>query len=737
MKADKRVRILEVRTLLKGEYYMRVHGIMQHDNRDCGVACLATICRFFGIKIPITKLREEMKVDKNGTSLYSINKEAQKYGLEPLVMQGTYNELYNDSKNRKIKLPLIVHIIKNNYECHYAILTKMHRDCVFLFDPAIGNIKISNLEFERIWSGYIISFKKSNVFKRKNLCRNQYKKFWNIFLEQKDMMSLILLFSALLSVIMLISSYSYQIIIDNYILKSENNSSLGRIESNGILRMIILNANFFFIMIIAIYLIQMGINIIKNFLISKASYRVNKKLIHQYFQTTLHLPISFFSNRETGEVISRLADINDIEKIITETPVTIIINSFMVLISGVVLYSISKNMFLIVVCIIIIYGIVVLSYKKSIHDIKISALENNSKLISRLKETVDNMMGVKSNCIEHAKEDELGNIGEKMLQSIFRGEILSKTEGSILLSVENIGTIITLWIGSGMAIRGGITVGNLVAFESLVGFFLAPFQQLIDMQLQLQGAWIAMGRLNDIFDAKPEKNEQNTIGEENYKKNVIYRNVSFSYGEDQVIEDVNVIFEYGKKYAITGKSGCGKSTLMKLMVQYYMHEKGKILIGNHPISEICLLELRKQIKYISSEMKLFSGSILYNLTMGNNDISDENFNIVVEGCNLLELIEELPNKFDTKISEGGIELSSGQRQRILIAQALLANPQILIFDEATSHLDEVNEWNIINFILEYCSNKLCIFILHNEKLTALFNNIYILDEGKLVEKNIL
>ena len=123
--------------------------------------------------------------------------------------------------------------------------------------------------------------------------------------------------------------------------------------------------------------------------------------------------------------------------------------------------------------------------------------------------------------------------------------------------------------------------------------------------------------------------------------------------------------------------------------------------------------------------------------MGNNDISDENFNIVVEGCNLLELIEELPNKFDTKISEGGIELSSGQRQRILIAQALLANPQILIFDEATSHLDEVNEWNIINFILEYCSNKLCIFILHNEKLTALFNNIYILDEGKLVEKNIL
>ena len=95
---------------------MRVHGIMQHDNRDCGVACLATICRFFGIKIPITKLREEMKVDKNGTSLYSINKEAQKYGLEPLVMQGTYNELYNDSKNRKIKLPLIVHIIKNNYE---------------------------------------------------------------------------------------------------------------------------------------------------------------------------------------------------------------------------------------------------------------------------------------------------------------------------------------------------------------------------------------------------------------------------------------------------------------------------------------------------------------------------------------------------------------------------------------------------------------------------------------------
>ena len=490
-------------------------------------------------------------------------------------------------------------------------------------------------------------------------------------------------------------------------------------------------------MIIAIYLIQMGINIIKNFLISKASYRVNKKLIHQYFHTTLHLPISFFSNRETGEVISRLADINDIEKIITETPVTIIINSFMVLISGVVLYSISKNMFLIVVCIIIIYGIVVLSYKKSIHDIKISALENNSKLISRLKETVDNMMGVKSNCIEHAKEDELGNIGEKMLQSIFRGEILSKTEGSILLSVENIGTIITLWIGSGMAIRGGITVGNLVAFESLVGFFLAPFQQLIDMQLQLQGAWIAMGRLNDIFDAKPEKNEQNTIGEENYKKNVIYRNVSFSYGEDQVIEDVNVIFEYGKKYAITGKSGCGKSTLMKLMVQYYMHEKGKILIGNHPISEICLLELRKQIKYISSEMKLFSGSILYNLTMGNNDISDENFNIVVEGCNLLELIEELPNKFDTKISEGGIELSSGQRQRILIAQALLANPQILIFDEATSHLDEVNEWNIINFILEYCSNKLCIFILHNEKLTALFNNIYILDEGKLVEKNIL
>lgn len=718
---------------------MRMSGIKQHDNRDCGAACVATIFRYYGVNIPLIKVREKMKVDKNGASLYAISHCAKEFNFITEVLEGTFSELKEEIDDGIIKLPIIVHCLEEDFG-HFIIVKKLMKDKIKVFDPAKGNCTITIKEFEGKWTGYLVTIEKGSDFKKCNLKKGFYLKYWNVFVHSKNILFCILTFSLVLSGITILASLSYQKIIDSFILKNEipvihyggaNNVVHTVVEQINI---IIANFHLFFLALVALFSLQMVLSIIKGIYIAKISNKVNIELINKYLQSVIKLPVSYFKDRETGEILSRFSDIEEIRSLISEGAVTIIINFFMVIAGGVILINIDLSMFLLVIGILFIYAIIILMFKQPIASIKLNIFEKNSQLISKLKETIDNICTIKNCSAENKFIHKLGGMSENTLKYIYKGEIISESQAALLSNVESIGTICILWLGSYLVIKNKITLGNLIAFESLLRFFLSPFQQLISMQIGLQGAFIAMDRLNDILEVDTE--ERIYIGEKEpviKGKDIVYKNICFGYNyDDAVLESIDVRFESGKNYALIGKSGCGKSTLMRLLLMHYQSSSGTISIGEDRIEEISLKYLRKKIKYVSADSKLFEGSIMDNILFESiRSESDPIVKKVINGCGLEEVLNTLSHGIYSRISEGGTELSSGQRQRIILARALLADPEVLVLDEATSHLDTESENKVFKFVLDYAKDITCICILHNLELMNFCDRVILMDKGKI------
>ncbi len=438
--------------------------------------------------------------------------------------------------------------------------------------------------------------------------------------------------------------------------------------------------------------------------------------------------------RETGEILSRFSDIGEIKQFISEGGVTIAINVFMLFTGAFILVSINRWMFLGVLLIVALYAVIVLFYKKPINNIKQNIFEENSQLITKLKESIDNIESVRNLCREQKEYGILSRKSANVLNYIYKGEVISKVQSDLLENIEGIGALCILWFGSFLVMHGKLSLGDLIAFQSLMRFFIEPFQQLIEMQLQVQGAFIAMDRLDDILEIHSEIEVFKGTEKPNFKNsNIIFEQVEFGYNFDNVVlNNINLNLKGGRKYAIVGKSGCGKTTLMRLLVQHYKYEKGHIYFGNSELKDISLKHLRNKVKFVSSEGKLFAGSILDNL-LNSSELDKSQVEEVIVGCKLERLLSELPFGIETKISEGGSELSSGQRQRIFLAQALLENPEVLILDEGTTHLDESTEREVFKFIKAYCRDITCIFILHNLILAAECDEIIVMENRKIVE----
>lgn len=718
-------------------------GIKQHDNRDCGAACMATIFRYYGLNIPLIKVREKLKVDKNGSSLYAITRCAEEFNFIAEVLEGTFSELEEEINNGSIKLPIIVHCLEGDLG-HYIIIKKLVKNKIKVFDPAKGDCTITIKEFKSKWTGYLVTIEKGSNFKKYNLRKGFYLKYWNVFVHSKNILFWILTFSLVLSGITMIASLSYQKIIDSFILGNEipiiqykgaNAAVHTAVEQINI---VISNFHLFFIALVAIFTLQMILNIIKGIFIAKISNKVNKELINKYLNSVIKLPISYFKDRETGEILSRFSDIEEIRSLISEGAVTIIINIFMVIAGGAILININLYMFLIVIGILFVYAIIVLIFKNPIASIKLNIFESNSQLTSKLKETIDNICTIKNCSAENKFIQKIKGISENTLRYVYKGEIISESQIALLSNVESIGTVCILWFGSYLVIKNRISLGNLIAFESLLRFFLSPFQQLISMQIGLQGAFIAMDRLNDVLEVDTEETIYTGKREPVIKgKDIIYKNISFGYNyDDTILENINVRFESGKSYALIGKSGCGKSTLMRLLLMHYQSLEGTISIGEDRIEDISLKYLRKRIKYVSVDSKLFEGSVMDNILFeSEKPESDTAVKEIIKGCGLEAVLNTLPNGLYSRISEGGTELSNGQRQRIILAQALLAEPEVLILDEATSHLDAESEKNVFKFVLDYAKDITCICILHNLELMTLCDRILLMDQGKIIKES--
>ena len=707
-------------------------GIKQHDIRDCGAACLATICLFYKSKIPLVYLRQLLKVDKNGASLYALSKAAEQLNFKAEGLYGNWEELNKAIIIGEIHLPSIAHIITKEGFTHYIVLKRIKNNKIYVFDPAKGNNIYLSDEFISLWTGYVLSIIPSDEYEPVNMKKGAYKKYLNIIAKQKNGFVWTIILSALLSILSIISSVLYQKWIDVYVL--ENSGTISSIKvltnlSDEICR-IIGNLDRMVILLIGLVIIETTIIFTRGFILALITKKSCETLMSEFYEHSLELPLSFFKDRETGEILSRFQDIGEMQSLLAGIGLSAVLDTILAFVGGYILYSVNSILFAITVTIAILYSIIVFVYKKPISETNREAMENEAKVTSVLKEAFDGIETIKSVQGEDNYYNKLIKKTTIFMRTIFRINFIEISQSGLLYLLSGIGYLMVLWIGSKMVINGILSLGTLIAFESLMGFFLTPIENLVGLQTDFQQAVVVAERLNDVFDVDVERPGESEIEQLADDKNDIkLSNVSFSYGyRVPVINKLSLEIKTGEKVALVGESGCGKTTLARLMAGLYEPTSGSIMLDGIMINNIPLYELRKRVGYINQDSTLFSGTIEENLLFGKKVLNKEYLNEIIRRCHIKEIIDMSPSGIKANIGENGKTLSGGQRQRISLGRTLLCNPRVLIMDEATSNLDEKTERDLIDYVLEE-PKRTCIIISHKKTVIEKCERVIFIKNG--------
>ncbi|MGN0595170.1 MAG: peptidase domain-containing ABC transporter [Hominimerdicola sp.] len=744
---------------------MKYPHIEQHDEKDCGAACLAMISEYYGAKYTIAKFRELIKVDNQGANIYGIVTGAQEIGLNADALEGDINELIQGINDKEINFPFIARIVNELGFEHFIVIydIDIKNNIVKTGDP--GRSKIMNMPleiFKEQWQKQIITFEVNEKFKKVNEKKGSFSKFFRYIINQKKMLAIVFVLSLIVSFVNIFGSIVFQYVIEDVTMAtmdeeiSEENaenvedehehehedahehkgeskfmSVLESIEDK--MGIIFENLNTVCISIICLYFLRIFINILRGYMLALTAKHVDIPLTLEYYEHLLDLPAGFYGSRKTGEYMSRFNDTGRIRDAISSATLTIMLDTIMAISCGVVLFFINGKLLLITLTVMVIYAIIMFSFKRPIRNINHEIMEQEAQVTSYIKESIDGIETIKAYRYENSSKNKTRKLYNTFANKNVKASLIYNVQENLIGASESIGIVVLLWFGAWLCIKNIISIADLMMFYYLISYFLDPVKNLINLQPELQTAMVAAERLNDILDVKKEDNEKENI--KSLSGDIALENVNFRYGNrDLVLNNLSMTFKKGRKTAIVGESGGGKTTITKLLMSFYEPESGSVTINGKSIYNYSPDSIRNKIAYISQNIFLFSDTIYNNLRMGNEDISNEQIEEICKICYADEFINRLPMGYNTVIEENGNNLSGGQKQRLAIARALLKNPDILIMDEATSNLDTITENSIKETIDKLLSDTTCIIIAHRLNTIKKCDYIYVIEDGRIVEE---
>lgn len=730
--------------------------VVQHDQRDCGAACLAMIADYYGLKMSISQCRELTGTDKLGTNLYGLVEGAQKIGLSAQALSGSPEELIEGLQKGEITYPFIAHTISEDAMLHFVVVYAMKHGKFLIGDPEKGKLHLVETDFWERWTGYIVSFRKTEAFQSANLSKGSFSKFLSLLKGQQKRLIGIFFISLVIAAIGIVGAFVFQITIDDFALgqgyyeeepdheheaeqeaiheeaQSKEEPAIER-ALDAITKAVGQNFSLIFIAVLVLYALQAAIQLLRGWLIVLLSRTIDLRLTLSCYNHIADLPVASIAMRQTGEYLSRFSDSTTIRQAISGATLTLMLDSVMAIAGGFILCMENQRLFFVSVLMVVLYAIIVALYRKPVERSNRRLMEDNARLQSYFKESIDGMETVKAACAETQVKKVTSDKFHTFLNSAVKNSMISMSQDILANTVELIGTVLILWIGFAMVLSGQTSVGALMTFYALLGYFTQPIKNLIELQPTIQTAIVAADRLNDILDLKTEPKSDSAAALRRIER-WEFENVSFRYGNRELtLKDVNLSVKRGEKIAIVGESGSGKTTLAKLLMRFYAPEQGQILLDGENVNTFDLSSLRKGIAYVDQNTFLFSDTIKNNLKLTNQSATDEEIIAACKVCHADEFIAAFPLGYDMPLDENGANLSGGQRQRLAIARALLKKPQLLILDEATSNLDTITETAIKNTIFDFDSDLTCIIIAHRLATIKNCDRIYVMENGQIVE----
>ena len=689
--------------------------VPQIDARDCGVAALASIAKFYGSDFSLAHLRELAKTNKEGTTALGIVKAADEIGFETRPVQAD-KTLFD---MRDVPYPFIVHVNKEGKLQHYYVVYQTKKDYLIIGDPD-PSVKITKMSKERFfseWTGVAIFLAPKPSYQPHKDKKNGLLSFLPLIFKQKSLIAYIVLSSLLVTIINIGGSYYLQGILDEYI-PNQMKSTLGIIS----------------IGLIITYILQQAMSFSRDYLLTVLSQRLSIDVILAYIRHIFELPMSFFATRRTGEIISRFTDANSIIDALASTILSLLLDVSILILVGSVLLAQNPNLFLLSLISIPIYIFIIFSFMKPFEKMNHDVMQSNSMVSSAIIEDINGIETIKSLTSEENRYQNIDSEFVDYLEKSFKLTKYSILQTNLKQGTKLVLNIFILWLGAQLVMSSKISIGQLITFNTLLSYFTTPMENIINLQTKLQSAKVANNRLNEVYLVESEfQVQENPVHSHFLMGDIEFDDLSYKYGFGRdTLTDINLTIKQGDKVSLVGVSGSGKTTLAKMIVNFFEPYKGHISINHQDIKNIDKKVLRRHINYLPQQAYIFNGSILENLTLGGNSmISQED---ILKACELAEIrqdIERMPMGYQTQLSDGA-GLSGGQKQRIALARALLTKSPVLILDEATSALDVLTEKKVIDNLMSL-TDKTILFVAHRLSIAERTNRVIVLDQGKIIE----
>ena len=487
---------------------------------------------------------------------------------------------------------------------------------------------------------------------------------------------------------------------------------------------------------IAIYVSILLANLVRDWILLHITSRVNIALISDYLIKLMSLPITFFENKMTGDILQRANDHERIRSFIMNNSIGMLFSILTFVVFAVILAVYNSIIFYIFLFGSILYVVWVMAFLKLRKKLDWEYFELVSKNQSYWVEAIEGIQDIKINNYERPKRWKWENIQAELYKVNVRALNVTNLQNIGAQFIDNIKNLAITFFCAKAVIAGQMTFGVMISTQFIIGMLNAPVNQFIQFIISYQFAKISFLRLNEIHELKDEQEGvgNNTL-DLSTSKNIFVNNVSFQYSRNApfVLQNVSLLIPEGKVTAIVGDSGSGKSTLLKLILRLYKPSYGEIMIGNMNINNIGLKQWREKCGVVMQDGKIFNDTILNNIVLDDENIDYERLKNALETANIAQEIERLPLGYQTKMGEHGRGLSGGQKQRILIARALYKNPDFLFLDEATNALDTVNEQKIVTALDNVFKNKTVVVIAHRLSTIRKADQIVVMQDGTVVE----
>ena len=694
---------------------MRIR-IKQYDAMDCGAAALTSVCAFYKLQIPITRVRQYANTDRKGTNMLGLVEAAKRIGFNAKGVKAQKDDLIS------LEYPAIAHILSEGKYPHYVTIYKVSPKNVTFMDPEYGEMKKQSLEnFAKYWTGYLILLQISEQFKIGKIGSSRRSVIFSLLKPNRKSIIQIIV-GSLIYTLLGITTSIYIGKITDWVIPNYNGNLM----------------NLLSILMIVIIITEFTIGVIKSIISLRVGQSLDYKLILGYYKQLTGLPQSFFDRMRVGEIMSRVNDAIKIRIFINEVATDFFINICIGIFSFLLMYSYNYKIALILTLCIPIY-ILIYFITNKLNKVTLRILmEKSAELQSQLFESISSMETIKLLALEDysnlkTEEKFIDVLKISLKTSLYNIYLFYLTHGFGKLFI-----VILFWLGTFYIFKNELTPGELFSFYALLGYFTGPIQSIISANKPIQEALIAANRLFEIMDIEVE--EQTAIKNITLTPELVgdirIENIGFRYGyREKVFENLTIKLEKGKINAIVGVSGSGKSTLIALLQKLYPIDSGKIFIGNLDLSYVTNSSLRSIVSVVPQNITLFAGTILENITIGDSSPKLEKVFSICDQLGILEFIEKMPKAFETYIGENGTALSGGQRQRIGIARALYRNFEILILDEATSSLDSFNDGLVHDILTKLrAENKTIIIITHRISSITNSDKILVLKNGQLIQE---